>query len=62
MDRSRDLLYGVIALQMSFVTKEQFVEIMTLLPNRPDDSAQSLFSSRGYLDAKQSDAWASCSR
>ncbi|MFN7972952.1 MAG: bifunctional serine/threonine-protein kinase/formylglycine-generating enzyme family protein [Acidobacteriota bacterium] len=48
-DRGRDLLFAVIALQMNFVTQEQFVEVMLLLPGRPGRSADALFRDRGYL-------------
>ena len=41
-DRGRDLLFGVIALQMGFVTQAQFVEVMTLLPSQPDKDAEQL--------------------
>jgi len=52
-DRGRDLLFGVIALQMNFVNQAQFVEVMTLLPSQPDKGAEDLFGEKAYLKAFQ---------
>lgn len=46
----RDLLFGVVALQMNFVDQAQLVDVMTSLPGRPGKDAQDLFAERGYLD------------
>ena len=55
-DRGRDLLFGVIALQMCFINQEQFVEVMTLLPSQPGKSAEEVFAEKGYLKASRVNA------
>ena len=55
-DRGRDLLFGVIALQMNFVNQAQFVEVMTLLPSQLEKGAEDLFREKGYLKALQATA------
>ena len=47
IDQGRDLLFGVIALQMNFITQEQFVEVMTLLPGAAEKRAADIFAERG---------------
>ena len=55
-DRGSDLLFGVIALQMNFITQAQFVEVMTLLPSSPGKSAEELFAEKGYLNSAKVEA------
>ena len=55
-DGRRDLLFGVMALQMNFVTEAQFVEVTTLLGSSPGKSAVDLYSEKGYLNRAQVEA------
>ena len=55
-DRERDLLYGIIALQLRFVTKDQVIEVLTLLLQTPEKTARDLFLEKGFLGEKQSEA------
>ena len=55
-DRGRDLLFGVIALQLGLVSQEQFVEVMAALPHQRKRRAEELFGERGYLDDAQRQA------
>lgn len=48
IDRGRDLLFVALALQMSFVDRPQFVEVMTLLPSRTDRTAGRLGASKTW--------------
>ena len=52
-DRSRDLLFGVIALQMRFITQAQFVEVMSRLSSSTEESAEDLFREQSFLDDKR---------
>jgi len=56
VDRGHDLLFSGIALQMSFITREQFVEVMSLLPNKHGKTAEELFAEEGYLKPSQAKA------
>ncbi|KAF0246824.1 MAG: serine/threonine protein kinase [Planctomycetota bacterium] len=53
MSRESDLLFGLLALQMNFVSKEQLLECSAVWMNDPQAVLGKLFLDRGYLKPKQ---------
>ncbi|KAF0246820.1 MAG: serine/threonine protein kinase [Planctomycetota bacterium] len=53
MSRESDLLFGLLSLQMNFISKEQLLECAAVWMNDPKADLEKLFLARGYLKPKQ---------
>src|SRR4051812_12636767 len=51
----RQLLFGVLALQMDFITPAQFAEACTVWASRKDKNLSELLAERGWLQSRDKD-------